>query len=225
MAISFVQSTTGNATTSPTTTTAFAGSTTSGNLIVVTTADDSGLTTSVSAVADSKGNAYTQVVNISSSSSMQIWYAKNITGGASHTVSATWNTGNTGRCVLVAQEFSGCDTSNPLDQNTSTGSTGTAVSSGASPTTTQAAELVVGGASHDALASAFSLGSGYTNLGTVNVANCAVAMESKVVAATGAQTATFTIAASRTWICGVVTFKGAGGGPPPAVNSGFFGLM
>lgn len=212
MAGAFVQSTTGNAVTSPTVTTAFASATTGTNLIFVVTSDDSGLTTSVTAVTDNKSNTYTKILHVAGTSSMSVWYAKNIAGGSGHTVSVTWNEANTGRCAVAAQELSGLDTTAPLDKSTSATGTSTAPSSGASAATVQADELVCGALSYGGTVTTTTLGSGYTNLGKVDVANTGVAAESKVVAATGAQTATFTLAASRTWLAAVVTFKAAGGG-------------
>lgn len=208
--MAFVQSTTGNTTTSPTTTSAFGSSTTSGNLIVVTCSDDSALTTNGIAVTDSKGNTYTKVIHAANASTLSMWYSATITGGASHTVTATWSEAATGRVTVVAQEFSGGY--NTLDKSTSATGSSTTPSSGATAATTVADEQVVGGVSRAGTASAISLGSGYTNLGTVNVADAGVGQESKAVSSTGAQTATFSIAASRAWVCGVLTFSGAASG-------------
>jgi hypothetical protein len=72
-------------------------------------------------------------------------------------------------------------------------------------------QVVVGGFGHASTTSAFTAGSGYSNLVTQNVAAAAVAQESKIVAATGAQTATATIAASRAWGAIVATFQDVAG--------------
>lgn len=207
--ILFKQSTNGNATSSPTVTTAFSSSVSVGDLIVVTTSDDSGVT-SVSAVTDSKGNTYARIVVVGSTSSYQRWYTVVQTGGSSFTVSATWNTGNTGRCTLVAQEFNGFIGTPILDKSSTNGSTSTSATSGATSSTTRNQELVVGGLSYASTASTVTLGTGYTNLDGVNAANASVAQESQVVSVTAAQTATFTIGASRAYIAGVDTFYDAG---------------
>lgn len=206
--MAFVKSTTGN-TTSGTTATAFVGSTTSGNLIVVTTSDDSGATSNGISVSDSKGNTYTKALHTANASTLSMWYAPNITGGASHTVTATWSTAATGRVTVVAQEFDGGF--NTLDKSTSGAGSSTTPSSGATATTAAANETVVGGASYAGAATTITAGSGYTNLGTVSVANAGIGQESKVVSSTGAQTATFSLAASRAWVAGVLTFTGAAG--------------
>jgi hypothetical protein len=106
-----------------------------------------------------------------------------------------------------------------------TGSSVTA-NPGTTAATTNANELIVIGAGHGGTASAFSLGAGFTNLSTVNVANAAVGQESKVVASTGTQTGTMTIALSRTWQAGISTFyDNAGGGPPPTPTNLFFAMF
>jgi hypothetical protein len=206
--VAFVKGVTGNAT-SGTTTGTFTGSTTSGNLIVVTTSDDSGTTSNGVSVTDNKGNTYTKVHHVASASTLSMWYAANVTGGASHTVTATWSTSATGRLTLVAQEFDGGFTT--LDKSTSATGSSTSPSSGATATTTAASETVVGGVSYGGTATTVTLGSGYTNLNTVSVADAGIGQESKVVSSTGAQTATFSLAASRSWIAGVLTFSGASG--------------
>ncbi len=208
MAIAFVQSTTANATTTPAVTTAFAAATTAGNTIVVTISDDSGGLTAVTGVTDSKGNTYQRILIQDGVSTLQAWWCPAITGaGTTHTVSIAWNTAATGRVTAAAQEFGGFAAAPVVDRTIVNAATSTAATSTATAATTAANELVVGALSRAGTASAMSLGSGYTNLGTVNVANAGVAMESKVVAATGAQTATFTIAASRDYVAACITFK------------------
>lgn len=204
--LTFVQGTTASATTTPATTTAFASNPTVGNLIVVSVSDDSGVTNNVSSVTDLYGNTYTQILTVASSSSLQMWYTEVASTGALFTVAAVWNPVSAGRCVIIAQEFSGFSGTPTLDKTTNTGSTGTAVSTGATAATTQAPELVVVGVSHDSTTSAYTAGLSYYNQGTVNVANAAAAQTSKSVLTTGAQTGTSTIAASRTWVAGVATF-------------------
>lgn len=226
MAIAFVagQTVTASAVATPATTTAFSTTPVQGNLIVVTTGDDSATAGSVSRVFDNKGNIYSLVPNSIGilSATVKLWYTIVNVTSASFTVSADWNTGTTGRVVVIAQEFNGfLGKPNVMTSVTTVANgTGTAASSGASPTTTNANALIVGFAIHASTISAFTLGATYSNLGTVNVANAATAMESKVVSALGAQTSTFTIAASRTWNCGVSAFFDDLGGGSPLFNPG-----
>lgn len=211
MAIAFVQSTTGTNTATPTVTTAFGASVTTGNLIVISVSNDSGLTGQITSITDTGGNTYTLIgTELAGSSVLGMYYAKNVTGGASFTVTVNWSEVSTGRVTVVAQEFSGCDTSSPLDQTAGTGATGTAVDTGATASTSQADELIVGGVSYDGVASTLTLGATFTNLGQSNKANASAGQESKVVSSVSTYNATFTIGASRNWEARVATFKAAG---------------
>lgn len=119
---------------------------------------------------------------------------------------------------FVAQVFNGFTGTPTYDQKkTSSNTSSTTCTSGATGTLAQAVSLVVGGGVHAGSASAFSLGATYTNLTQSNVGSRAAAMESKVTAATTAVTATFSIAAARVNIGGVVVFYDAvsGGGTTP----------
>lgn len=221
----FLQGTTASDGTTGTATTA-AITTTAGNFMVVTVANDSALTTSITAVSDSKGNSYTRTQTpVANTATVEMWYARIATGGSSHTVSATWNTGNTTRCVVLAQEFAGFDGTPTLDKTSSTTGTSTTASGGTTATTTQAIELVVAGFVHGSTTSAFTLGTGYTNLTTVNVANAAAAQESKQVSATAAMTGTATIAASRDWAGMLATFYDAPAGASPYTKGNFFAFF
>lgn len=207
MALAFVTGNSASATASPATTGALTGTIVAGQLIVLTITNDSGTLTSVSAVTDSKGNTYTKIQTpVSNSVVVEMWYTVVTTGGTGLTVSATWNTGNTGRCVVIAQYFNGFVSTPTLDKFSTASATSLSAGGGTTATTTVAAELVVLGGGHAAAVSAFSLGTGYTNLTTVNVINAAAAQSSKVVAATGAQTGGTTIAASRANVGMIATF-------------------
>ena len=221
MAIAFVQSLTaiGDPGTGTYTSAAFGSSTTSGNLIVVTVSDDGGIANGITSVTDSKSNTYVKVPNeFPGAATVSMWYAKNITGGASHTITVNYDDTITFASTCVAQEFSGIDTTAPLDVYASTAATSTSPTSGATSSTTLADELVVGGLAFTAATTTVTLGSGYTNLGTTHQTNAGVGMESKIVSGTGAQTATFTLGASRSWSCAVATFKAATAGSSPSAS-------
>lgn len=207
MALAFRQTVTGSSTTtSPAVSTAFASNPTVGQLIVLTTSDDSGGSTSISGVTDTGSNTWHNLFYTGATASIGAWYTI-ITGtGATFKISVAWDVGTTAAVSFAAQEFSGFVGTPTVDiLSTAQGATSTAPSSLA-VSSAQAAELIIGSANHSGAVSAFTLGTGYTNLGTVSLANAAVAQESKVVATTGSQTATFTIAASRAWACNIVSF-------------------
>lgn len=212
MAIAFVKGGDGSGVASGTATTSSIGTTTTGNLMVVCCASNSATSNDFSSVTDNKSNTYTRAKSQpGNATDVEIWYAANITGGASHTVTATTTNGFR-NVALVAQEYSGAATTTPLDQTAGATGTSATPSSGATATTTQADEMVFGALVVEA-SDAISLGSGFSNLGTnTGIASLRPAAESMIISSTGAQTATFGIAASQPWNCAVATFKATGGG-------------
>jgi hypothetical protein len=222
MPAAFVKSaSTGSTAASPTTGT-FSAATTSGNSIIIGIGDDSALTTPISSVTDNKGNTYSRTDTVKvNASSIQMWAAHNIVGGSSHTITVAWSATATGRVVVLAQEFSGLATTSTLDRVASATGSSTTASGGTTASITQANELVVMCSSHSGTTAAYTVGSGYSNLITVNVANAATAMQSKVVSAVGTQTGTMTIATSRIWVGIIATFKAADGATPMATGNWF----
>lgn len=196
------------------TTAAFTNAFATGQLVAVMAAFD-GSANTITSVTDSKGNTYVQVPGMSVTNGLNpgcgldMWYAVVTAGGAAPTVTVNYNATGTNANVAV-QYFNGFVGTPTLDKvHSQINASSTTATSGATAATTQAVELVIGLAAHAATTSAFTLGAGYTNLSTNNIALRANAMESLVTAATGAQTATFTIAAARVNAGGVATFYDA----------------
>lgn len=212
MAIAFAATATASDTTGVALTTSL-GTTAANQLIVAGYADDSATSTTFISMTDSKGNTYTPCgVFLLNSVSYRMFYAVTTLSGAAHTVTALWSTVAAARATVVAQYFNGFTGTPTLDQTTQTTGTSTSAAPGTTGTTVNANEVVVIGAAHAATVSAFTLGTGYTNLGTVSVANAQNGMESKIVAATGTQTGVMTIAASRAWAAVIATFQDVTGG-------------
>jgi hypothetical protein len=157
-------------------------------------------TSSISSVTDSKGNVYTRAVGPTVNGGQQsIYYAKNIAGGT-NTVTVTFNQAASYPDVRIL-EYSGLDTTSPLDVTAGAVGTGTAASSGAA-TTTAANELIFG--TGTAGGNGFSgAGSGYTSR-VMNIYGSLA--EDKIVSATGSYSTTGTVASS-TWIMQMATFK------------------
>ncbi len=178
----------------------------------------------VSTITDNKSNTWTEVsgatiINGGASSAGAIWYAPISTSGAT-TITIT-HTGTAQRnSICWVREYSGLATSTVLDNATSAAGNSSTPSSGATATTVQADELIIGVGSSAAGSSAWTAGTGFGNL-VSDVATsftCDGAMEDKIVAATGAQTATFTSPASGLWTGSVATFKDAGGSAAVTVS-------
>lgn len=207
MALSRIGVHTGTNTTFASTVTTASWTSTGGNaLIAVAEADvvaANGIT-----VTDSKGNSWNRIIStaLAATFDLEMWVALNITGGASHTVTATDNGGGVDS-LLIVEEWSGVAISSAIDKSAgATGTASTALNSGASAATTQADELVVGGgvASGNVTMTA---GAGYSNLNKINTTFSTLAFESQIVAATGAQTATMTSGTAGSWVCQVGTLK------------------
>jgi hypothetical protein len=213
MALAFVSGATVSDTTG-TATTGSLGTTAAGQLIVITVSDDGAGTTEITSITDTYGNTWAKVPNggtnnvLQNSSSTQMWYAALGVGkaGASHTVTVNWNTAATGRVTVAAQYINGFTGTPTLDKSTGAIGTSTSASPGTTAATTNANEVVVIGVGHAGLTTSMSLGAGYTNLTTIEAANASVGQESKVVAATGTQTGTMGITASRAWGAIIATF-------------------
>ena len=135
---------------------------------------------------------------------MRLFYARNILGGV-NTVKATFTSTNY-HPWLAVYEYKGLSTTSPLDQTANAQGNGTAPSTGATPTTTSANELIFAGFGFPSPTSASELaGSGYTLLQRDGTG--AGATESMLVTSTGSYTATFNLGASVNWSAVVATFK------------------
>jgi hypothetical protein len=182
-----------------------------GNTLIGVVGTNGGMGGSITSLSDNKGNTYVLVDAGGSGTpeGYQGFYALNVTGG---NLTITLNSG--GSIVsgaIIVQEFNATDASSfdkhAIGTYTNTGSGGSA-SSGASPTTTQAAETVYGWVFQLASASAPTVGSGYGNfISKTDGTSLYVAVESKSVTSIGAQTATFVCQAFSSAVAGVMTFK------------------
>lgn len=193
----------------------FSSNTTSGNLIVVAFAPNSSVI--VSSIADGLGNTYVQATAPSgvSGQNVEIWYAKNITGGTTPTVTVTPNFATNATLVCAIAEYSGLDTISPLDQHLGATGTSTAPASGA-VTTTSANELIFGAAMNAATV-ANTVGAGFGHfLNTLSATHpVELGIEDAITASTGSQNAIFGLGSSVAWGAAIATFKAAPGPNSP----------
>lgn len=224
MALARVQAFSGTNTVFGSLVTTGAVTTTPGNMLVAIAEADTVVANGIT-VSDNKGNTWARVIStaLAATFDLEVWVCKNITsGGASHTVSAS-DSGGGVDSLLIVEEWSGQDTTAPSDKSIGATGSSTALSSGASAATTQAAELVIGAGVVSGNVT-MALGAGYTNLTRVNTTFSTLAFESKVVAATGAQTAAMTAGTAGSWVCQVATFKEAAAAAP-SVYGGTLPMM
>jgi RHS repeat-associated protein len=187
-----------------------------GNLIVL------GLfvgdSTTVSSVTDTQGNTYTLISSSTWSPSgyvEKLYYAKNIAGGAD-TITVTLS--GSKYMELHAYDYSGLDTSSPLD--TYSTNTGLSVTTGTSGnlTTTNANDLLFG-FFHSDNGVTNTAGTGYTPR-TFSGDGYPLG-EDKYVTSTGTYSATMSFSLAADYVGFLVAFKGAsgGGGSSPAITS------
>lgn len=195
---------------------AFTSNVTAGNMIFVAVLSESagaaGAGYYASSITDNQGNTYNQITtnrNASFSACGDVWYAYNAKGGAT-TLSVTITAAYAGyHFGVLISEYSGISTTAPLDKFTSStgynGGTPSSASSGATATTTQASETIIGVIS-DAAQDTITAGTGYGDLFTDSAFGHSFSQEDKFVSSTGAQTATFG-GVSQGYVCFVATFK------------------
>jgi chitodextrinase len=206
--ITFVQANSGTPAGSVSTASAtFASAQSSGNLNVVAIGGTDS-TQSVLSVTDSAGDTYaaaTSMLVVPGSRSHVLYYAKNIAAASSNTITVTFN-GSVPNADVRILEYSGLDTSNPLDVSAGASGTGTALDSG-SLTTNGASELLV--AADDVQHAIVAAGTGFTQRVYTGDADTA---EDEIVSSSGSYNATATQDYSGVWILQMAAFKAPGGG-------------
>jgi chitodextrinase len=204
----------------------FTSAQTAGNFNVVAVGFGSNTAVGISSVTDSKGNTYTLAVGptftnwggAATGGTTAIYYAKNIVAAAAgaNTVTVTF-AGAVGFPDIRMAEYSGIDTTSPLDVTAASTGTGTLSNSG-SVSTSNANDLLVG--SNWVLSGTTGPGTGYTQRqisgwdGDI--------LEDQIVSTVGAYSATAPISPSASWIMQLAAFKGAGTGgdtTPPGAPS------
>jgi YD repeat-containing protein len=175
----------------------------------------------ISSVTDTKGNTYTLAVGptvVSSVGSTAIYYAKNIVAATagSNMVTVHFSSGVPYPDVRIA-EYSGINTTSPLDVTVTGSGTGT-TSATSSVTTTNANDLLVG--SNWVLSGTTGPGTGYTQ--RVISGWDGDILEDEIVSAVGSYTATAAISPSAAYIMQMAAFKAAGSADttPPSAPTG-----
>ena len=213
-AVNFVQQNNQTSTSASSLAVAYSGAQAAGNLNVVAVGWND-TTSTVSSVTDSKGNTYTRAAGPTTGTALtqSIYYAQNIAAG-SNTVTVTFNKAASSPDVRVL-EYSGADTTNPLDVTAGASGTGLTGNSGTA-TTTSANELVFGaGMTFDIYNAA---GNGFTSRVITNFGDIA---EDKNVTSTGSYSATAGMRASAPWVMQMATFRASGqssSNPAPTVT-------
>ncbi len=192
---------------------AFSSNNASGNLIVVYAIWSN---TGAATVTDTNGNIYASAAPATrwnnNAWSSQVFYAKNVAGGA-NTVRATFANAITNFGIIYIHEYSGIDAANPLDVSAAAVGTGSGVNSGSATTTTPSDLIFGAGASSYAVT---GTGSGFTT----RLTDFGNRTEDRTVTSTGSYNATATQSGSA-WVMHMVAFRAAsasGDLTPPTVS-------
>src|SRR5215469_13774913 len=186
----------------------FPGSNTAGNLIVAVVRAST--TSQTVTVTDQLGNRYVDAVaqaQATDGHQLHIFYSANISAGA-NTVTAKFSATNNHPWLAVF-EYSGLSTAFPLDRTAGAQGNSTAVSSGATPQTRSATQLVFGAMGLPASSQViWTAGTGYTieQQDTTTVGSRA-ATEDGIASSPGAFAATYTLNGSTNWSAAVATFS------------------
>jgi hypothetical protein len=175
---------------------------TAGNLNIVAVGWND-TTSTVSTIRDSRGNTYTLAVGPTSGTGLRqsIYYAKNIAAG-SNTVTVTFNQA-AAFVDLRVLEYSGLDTTSPLDKTAGAAGSGTSASSGAA-TTTSASELIFGAG----MTTSHFTGAGTGFISRIITNPDADIAEDETVNSTGSYSATAPTTSSN-WVMQMATFRAA----------------
>ena len=182
------------------------------------------VTSAVATVTDNLSNTYTKAVGIAAGTGApfgisEIWYAKNITGGVG---TVTVNIGGSNNLSVSINEFSGYDTTTPLDgTNAGTSASGTLVTPGA---VTPSADNAL----------FYSIGEDYNGSAQTVTANLGTLVDYHVgngnnferfysqyfkQSTAAAGTASFTLPGTSKYTSAVSVFKAAVGGAEPTISN------
>jgi hypothetical protein len=173
------------------------------NVVVVGWNDS---TATVTTVTDTLGNIYMQAVGPTvqtGTATQSIYYAKNIVaaGAGANSVTVKFNVAAVFPDIRIL-EYSGLDTTNPLDVSAGTSGTGATASSGA-VTTTNANDLIIGA---DVVQTGTAgAGTGFTK--RIITSPDSDLVEDRVVSTVGSYSATAPVSPSAPWIMQLVAFK------------------
>ena len=190
---------------------AFGSNNTAGNWIGV--AIRAAKTGQVFTVTDTRGNTYRKAIQFNETSdqtSLALYYAENIAGGANTVTVADTLTGASLRFAIF--DNSGVASTNSLDVTSGAQGVSGQLNSG-SATTTSNGDLVLGVAA-TANSATVTPGTGFVMQERVPVTGMRLAVEDRRQTAAGPTAATMTFTASETWGAIMASFRAAVSGPP-----------
>jgi hypothetical protein len=183
----------------------FSSANAAGNLIIAFVRMSS--TSQTVTVTDSAGNIYIDAISqvqTADGHQVHIFYAKNVAGSA-NTVTAHFSAANNHPWIAV-YEYSGLNTTAPLDTTAHAQGSGSTASTGATPSTTSSNELVFAATGLPAsYTGSVSAGTGYA-LTQQDTGASRAANEAASTSSTGSVTGTFSLGSATNWTAVVATF-------------------
>jgi hypothetical protein len=178
-----------------------------GDLLVVVANWDNSL--NLSSISDTQGNLYATAIgpiiwDVGNVNRTQLFYAKNIKGGANTVTVALNGTPASGQDLHVV-EYSGADTVSPLDATSVGTGTGSTLDSG-SVSTSSGNELIFGFGDLD-ISGTLTAGNGFVPRTQLTGVGAAILSEDKYVTSAGLYNATETGSVGGNWIMMMATFK------------------
>jgi chitodextrinase len=211
VSITLVQHSSRDAGTTTSATLAFPANTNAGNFIAV--AIRAGKTGQIFTVTDTAGDLYNKAVQLSltnDSTTLAIYYAENINGGAT-TVSVS-DSVNGGTLRFSIFEYAGLAQVNSLDGTATGQGTSATVTTGAA-TLASSGDLVIGALTSSS-GRTFTAGAGWTlEEGVPGAPNTKLAVEDQISTSPGSVAGAATLSSSDSWGGVVAAFRS--GGPPP----------
>lgn len=197
---------------STTSTNVWTGNTSTGNCILFGISTDSGLTTAVTSVTDSQSNTYTKVFGVVTGggaiATLDLWVAKNITGGTTPTITA--NLGGAYITGIIAREYSGLDIYNPVDVflTAASGASSNALAVGPAAMTSYGKSVLVGFGSTGDSGNTYTAGTGYSNVITLKVGTTLdLGMEDRKVLAAEQFRAAMAITNVSDWAMAIIALR------------------
>lgn len=184
-----------------------------------------GATLATVSVSDNKANSYSRLIGNSSKSTINtritVWYAENITAGASHTI--TYNSSGTNTfATLLVMACSGVKTSSSFDQENGATTVGATTIQTGSVTPSEDNEIVITGVSTLSLSSLTMTGYTVEVQAAYNAGNSiGGGLAYKVQTSAGAENPTWALTTSVEASAGITTFKASGGSPSPCAHGRF----
>jgi len=159
-------------------------------------------------VSDSSSNSWTQVGTAevdASGNRLYVYKVNDAAASAALTVTVTLSGSSTARIAIL--EASGCSNVTPVDRTAQGDGASTVPDSGATGTTTQPNQLLIGFIETDGGGSSCTAGPGWTQQQAI--ATSKLFLETRMVTSSGSYNAVATLGASDTWAAFCVTLRGA----------------